>query len=114
MPDLRDIPADIDQLQVGDWIAFAWDYNGGVRNGDPLKKGIEIARVSYIREQKLFSVGFVYGHRSVDEDVLREDIIAIGSSSGKDKIKLWNGPVHIINPEHPTLLKWQEDYKDRS
>lgn len=106
---IREIKS-IKELQPGDWIAFQWNYNGGVGYG----KDIEVAQITSCGDGYM-NISFLYGYKSICETVKAEQVIAIGSSIGDYHIKLWShqGKFVCILPNHPTLLAWQEEYKDR-
>lgn len=108
MAEIRDIPADVKALRKGDWIAYP--------TKDTLfgKWEIRVAQIVYVSNSYVCT-GYLYGHQSRNDDVKFEDIIAIGSKSGKEKIKLYSGyyGFHILKPDNQHFINWQEEYKDR-
>lgn len=111
MAEIRDIPADIKELQPGDWVAFPWSYHGGDKD-----KEIMAAMITgCYNDNKLFNVCFSYGYQSISETLTADDIVAIGSKSGKERIKLYRGYYgwHILKPDNKFFQQHQEQYKDR-
>ncbi len=96
-----DIPAPtLDDLQTGDYIAFAW-HDG--RDFD-----IIVENITSIAEHGHVLMHFMNGFKSESEYVKPENIIAIGDQiAGPDSIPFWKGKFHILLPEHPVLVKQQ-------
>lgn len=86
----------IENLKVGDYIAFGFDYNGG----EP--KSIEVSNITSISDYGIL-VHFIYGHHSLAEYVKKENIIAIGNPEGKSKIHGWNGSFDVVNKKHKLI-----------
>lgn len=91
----------IDNLQVGDYIAFGFDYNGGY------PKEIIVDKISFVHTDSVV-VHFMYGTRAMSERVMKKDIIAIGAYDAKDTIPGWGGYYHILNPHHKLLKSRQK------
>lgn len=86
----------LDDLVVGDTIAFGFNYNGGK------PKEIIVDKITSIRNRQAL-VHFLYGHHSLAEYIDYDDIIAIGNHQANDKIIGWSGTFEIIKPDHPLL-----------
>ncbi len=85
------------ELKNGEYIAFGFDYNGG----DP--KEIMVADITS-KHDGGFIAHFMYGYKSLSEFIKYEDILAIGNTEGKTKIKGWSGHFDLINSEHPLIV----------
>jgi len=81
----------ISDLAKGDYIAFGYNYNGGMPNE------IIVDNITSIYEESVL-VHFVYGLKSLSEIVKKENILAIGNNeTGEGKIKGWQGQYDILN-----------------
>lgn len=90
----------LNQLQEGDYIVFAWFYN------DPKEEEIWVARATCVYTDKVL-VHFLYGYKSVAEFIKNEDVIAIGDKNATGKIKNWSGNYNILQPQHRLLNQSQ-------
>lgn len=88
-------------LKVGDYIAFPFNYNGGVGNE------IIVTNITSIL-QGMYLCHFLYGHQSLAEYVKPEDVIAIGDKNGTSKINGWSGKYRMIQPNHELLNDVEE------
>lgn len=88
----------LNNLKVGDYIAFGFNYNGGI----PTE--IIVSDITSIEENEVL-VHFLYGYKSMSEYIKKEDIIALGNMDGQDKIIGWSGNFDIIQPQHKLLNK---------
>lgn len=99
----------IDELAKGDYIAFGFNYNGGEPNEIIVDNITEVYKNKETVEQVL--VHFAYGHHSLGEFVKREDILAIGDSQSKGKIKGWTGNYNILNEKKVNEILLKNKYK---
>jgi hypothetical protein len=82
----------VENLTKGDHMAFGFNYNGGEPNE------IIVDNITEIYEKDVL-IHFVYGYKSLSESVKKEDILAIGNSKGRGRIKGWTGSYDILNQE---------------
>lgn len=98
------------EIQPNDWIAFPFAYNAGD------EKEVMVAQVSFVYpEDKKLVVHFLWGYKSMAEDIKFDEIIGVACENGDYKIKLYNGPnkFNIFRPEDEVLLAWQKKFEDR-
>ena len=82
----------LDNLEKGDYIAFAFKFNGDC------SKEIIVDNITEIYKNKVL-VHFVYGHRSLSEYIKKKDILAIGDNENSNaKIPGWSGKYFILHP----------------
>jgi len=86
----------LENIQVGDYVAIPFSYNGG----EP--EEIIVDKISLIQGE-LIVVHFLYGYKSLAETVRKSEIIAIGDKSAKGKIKGWSGNYNILKPKSKLL-----------
>ena len=92
----------LDNLEVGDYIAFGFDYNGGKPNE------IIVDNISSIIKKDVI-VHFLYGYKSLSEVIKKKNILAIGETRvGKGSIKGWEGDYHILDQEKIDEIKKRE------
>lgn len=84
--------------QIGDYIAFGFNYNGGEPNE------IIVDKITHI-DNEIVTVHFLYGYKSLSESIKIKDIIAVGDNNSKTKIKGWGGKYKILLPNHKLLNK---------
>lgn len=82
----------VEDLTEQDYIAFGFNYNGGEPNE------IIVDNITTVYDEKVL-VHFMYGHHSLSEDINKKDILAIGNTEGKGKIKGWTGNYDVLLPE---------------
>jgi hypothetical protein len=84
-------------LKEGDYIAFGFNYNGGI------PKEIIVDNITKVYEDRVL-VHFMYGYHSMAEFIDKKDIIAVGDNIfGTGKIKGWGGKFIILLENHPLL-----------
>lgn len=89
----------LDNLQEGDYVAFAWKDN-------ILGNTIIVDQITSINEDQVL-VHFLYGHSGEAEWIKKEDILAIGITDRTRVDKLegyklqgWRGRFYILNFTH--------------
>lgn len=88
----------INELTEKDHIAFGFNYNGGTPNE------IMVSKITSIEEDGMCLVHFTYGHHSLSELIMPDNILAIGNMDGKYKIKGWSGKFDVLRLEHPLIV----------
>lgn len=83
-------------VKAGDYIAFGFNYNGGVPNE------IIVDEVTLVMGDEAL-VHFMYGYKSMGEWIKKEDIIAIGNDKASGIIPGYSGRFNILIPNHPLL-----------
>lgn len=87
----------IDDLTVGDYIAFQFDYGS-------FGKEIVVDKITSIDKDQ-FLVHFLNGYKSESVYVDKDKVIAIGDHQSSGKIKGWSGTYNILLPDHELLNK---------
>ena len=82
----------VEDLKIGDYIAFKFTYNGTYDE-------IIVSKITSIHGKR-FYCHFLYGHHSLSEDVIEENILAIGNLDGESGLSGWTGKYDLIQPEH--------------
>lgn len=81
------------EIKLGDYIAFGFNYNGGVPDT------LIVDRVSAITTDEVL-VHFMYGYKSMAEYIKISDIIAIVDENGKDHITGYSSRFTLLKPNH--------------
>lgn len=97
----------INNLNVGDYIAFGFDYNGGEPTSIEVTNITEIYR-NENGDVELILVHCLYGHKSISEHIKPENVIAVGDKNGRGSIVGFSGMFEILHPNHPLLVDENE------
>jgi len=88
------------ELKGDEHIMYGWTYHGGCRD-HAVPDEIMVSQISGLyQDGKLVTTHFLYGHKSLSEDMTLDKIVAIGDNeNGTLEVNGWGGKYRIVNQE---------------
>ncbi len=88
------------ELKGDEHIMFGWSFHGGCRD-HVVPEEIMVSQISGIfHDGKLVMTHFLYGYKSLSEDMTLDKIVAIGDNeNGTIEVVGWGGKYRVVNQE---------------